>query len=98
MLILASQTLEAEVGDGTNAVMILAASLLENADELLRMVRPHKFAITELFAGYRYDFQGLKPTEVAEGYELAGKKALEILPGRPDSVLFSIKRSKWLLF
>jgi len=60
MLILASQTQEQEIGDGTNMVMILGASLLENADELLRM--------------------GLKPTEVAEGYELAGKKALEILP------------------
>jgi T-complex protein 1 subunit theta len=60
MLILASQTLEQEVGDGTNGIMIFGAALLENADELLRM--------------------GLKPTEIAEGYELAGKKALEILP------------------
>jgi len=60
MIILASQMQEQEVGDGTNTVMILAASLLENAEELLRM--------------------GLKPTEIADGYELAGKKALEILP------------------
>lgn len=39
MIILASQMQEQEVGDGTNLVMILAASLLENAEELLRMVR-----------------------------------------------------------
>ncbi len=38
MIILASQMQEQEVGDGTNAVIILAAALLEQADELLRMV------------------------------------------------------------
>jgi len=60
IVVMAGQAQEQEVGDGTNGVIILAASLLENADELLRM--------------------GLKPAEISEGYDLAGKKALEILP------------------
>lgn len=59
MMILGSQMMEQEVGDGTNLVIMLAGALLKEAEELLRM--------------------GLKPTEVAEGYELALEKALEIL-------------------
>ena len=59
MMILGSQMQEAEVGDGTNLVIILAGSLLKEAEDLIRM--------------------GLKPTEVAEGYELALNKALEFL-------------------
>jgi len=59
MMILGSQMQEAEVGDGTNLVIILAGSLLKEAEDLIRM--------------------GLKPTEVAEGYELALNKALEYL-------------------
>lgn len=39
ILILASQTQDQEVGDGTNGVMMFGSALLENADELLRMVR-----------------------------------------------------------
>lgn len=50
----------AQVGDGTNFVLVLAGALLENAEELLRM--------------------GLSPSEVIEGYQMAGKKALSILP------------------
>lgn len=50
---------EAEVGDGTNQVLMLAAALLSGAEDLLRM--------------------GIKPVEIAEGYEVAAKKALEIL-------------------
>ncbi|XP_070567693.1 T-complex protein 1 subunit theta-like [Ptychodera flava] len=60
MLVLASQQMEQEIGDGTNFVLVFAGALLENAEELLRM--------------------GLSPTEVIEGYENAGKKAVEILP------------------
>lgn len=59
MLIFASQMQEQEVGDGTNSVLILASSLLENAEELIRM--------------------GLSPSEIADGYDLAAKKALEFL-------------------
>lgn len=43
MLIAASQMQESEVGDGTNFVVILGASLLENAEELLRMVKLKTF-------------------------------------------------------
>ncbi|KAF5307315.1 hypothetical protein FQR65_LT07031 [Abscondita terminalis] len=59
LMILASEMQDAEVGDGTNFVIILAGALLENAEELLRM--------------------GVTPTEVAEGYEKALKKSLDIL-------------------
>lgn len=60
LLIYASQMQEAEIGDGTNFVIIFAAKLLEKAENLLRM--------------------GLSPAEVIEGYDLAAKKALELLP------------------
>jgi len=59
MMILGSQMMEQEVGDGTNFVIVLAGALLKEAEDLVRM--------------------GLKPTEVAEGYELACRKALEFL-------------------
>jgi T-complex protein 1 subunit theta len=59
MMILGSQMMEQEVGDGTNFVIILAGALLKEAEDLVRM--------------------GLKPTEVAEGYEIACRKALEVL-------------------
>lgn len=59
MMVLGSQMMEQEVGDGTNFVIILAGALLAEAEELIRM--------------------GLKPTEIAEGYEQALEKALEIL-------------------
>jgi len=61
MMILGSQMMEQEVGDGTNFVIILAGALLKEAEDLVRM--------------------GLKPTEVAEGYEIACRKALEVLEG-----------------
>ncbi|KAJ8027466.1 T-complex protein 1 subunit theta [Holothuria leucospilota] len=60
MLVLATQQMEQEIGDGTNFVMVFAGALLEYAEDLLRM--------------------GLSPTEVIEGYEVALKKTLEILP------------------
>lgn len=60
MMILGSQMMEQEVGDGTNLVILLAGALLAEAEDLIRM--------------------GIKPTEVAEGYELALEKALEELP------------------
>jgi len=60
MLVMASQQQEQECGDGTNFVLVFAGSLLQSAEELLRL--------------------GLSVTEVIEGYELALKKAHEILP------------------
>ncbi|GLV31809.1 Chaperonin containing TCP1 subunit 8 [Carabus blaptoides fortunei] len=60
LMVLASQMQDAEVGDGTNFVVILAGALLEAAEELLRL--------------------GVTPGEVAEGYERALDKCLEILP------------------
>ena len=60
LLVLASQQQDAEVGDGTNFVIILAGKLLEKAEHLLKM--------------------GLSPVEVIDGYNLALKKTLEILP------------------
>jgi T-complex protein 1 subunit theta len=59
MMILGSQMMEQEVGDGTNFVIVFAGALLAEAEELIRM--------------------GLKPTEIAEGYELALERALEVL-------------------
>lgn len=38
LLVLASEMQEAEVGDGTNFVIIFAGALLEAAEELLRLV------------------------------------------------------------
>lgn len=39
LLVLASKMQEAEVGDGTNFVIIFAGALLEAAEELLRLVK-----------------------------------------------------------
>lgn len=60
LMVLGSQMQESEVGDGTNFVIIMAGSLLEHAEELLRL--------------------GVTTSEIAEGYEKALVKALEILP------------------
>ncbi|XP_023014869.1 chaperonin containing TCP1 subunit 8 [Leptinotarsa decemlineata] len=59
LMIMGSQMQDAEVGDGTNFVIILAGALLEHAEELIRL--------------------GITPTEIAEGYEKALDKCLEIL-------------------
>ncbi|XP_033635398.1 T-complex protein 1 subunit theta-like [Asterias rubens] len=71
MLVLASQQMEQEIGDGTNFVLVFAGALLEYAEDLLRM--------------------GLSPTEVIEGYELACKKTLEILPDLSCGALKDLK-------
>uniref|UniRef100_A0A4D5RA64 T-complex protein 1 subunit theta n=1 Tax=Scolopendra viridis TaxID=118503 RepID=A0A4D5RA64_SCOVI len=60
MVVFGSQMQEQEIGDGTNFVIVIAGSLLDGAEDLLRM--------------------GLTPSEIAEGYEMALKKALDILP------------------
>jgi len=39
MVVMASQQQEQECGDGTNFVLVFAGALLENAEQLLRMVR-----------------------------------------------------------
>ncbi|KAJ2785879.1 T-complex protein 1 subunit theta [Coemansia javaensis] len=57
LIVMASQQQEAEAGDGTNYVVILASELLQKAEPLLRM--------------------GLHPSEIARGYELALKAALD---------------------
>lgn len=49
LMVLASQMQEHEVGDGTNFVIILAGSLLENAEELLRL----GVTTTEIADGYK---------------------------------------------
>lgn len=60
LMVMASEMQDAEVGDGTNFVVIFAGSLLEKAEELLRL--------------------GITTAEIADGYEKAMEKALEILP------------------
>ncbi|XP_050348408.1 T-complex protein 1 subunit theta [Nymphalis io] len=60
LMVLASQMQDAEVGDGTNFVIVISGALLEAAEELLRL--------------------GVTTTEIAEGYERALDKCLEILP------------------
>lgn len=60
LMVMSSQMQEAEVGDGTNFVVIFAGALLDSAEELLRL--------------------GVTTSEIAEGYEIALEKALEILP------------------
>ncbi|CAD5226986.1 unnamed protein product [Bursaphelenchus xylophilus] len=60
MLVMAAEMQEKQIGDNTNTVLIFAAALLENANELINM--------------------GLKPVEIAAGYELAFEKTAEILP------------------
>jgi len=62
MLVMASQSQEAEVGDATNLVVTLAGELLSKAEHLLKM--------------------GLHTSDVVEGYDKAGKRALEMLSGR----------------
>jgi T-complex protein 1 subunit theta len=67
LLVMASQQQEAEMGDGTNMVIVLAGELLKKAEELLRL--------------------GLKTTDIAGGYEKAGKEAVKCLEGlEVDSV------------
>nr|AWT57841.1 T-complex protein 1 [Chilo suppressalis]AWT57842.1 T-complex protein 1 [Chilo suppressalis] len=60
LMVLGSQMQDAEVGDGTNFVIVLSGALLEAAEELLRL--------------------GVTTSEIAEGYEKAMDKCLEILP------------------
>ncbi|XP_055386829.1 T-complex protein 1 subunit theta [Condylostylus longicornis] len=60
LMVMGSHMQEAEVGDGTNFVVIFAGALLDGAEELLRL--------------------GVTASEIAEGYEIALQKAIEILP------------------
>uniref|UniRef100_D3TM06 T-complex protein 1 subunit theta n=1 Tax=Glossina morsitans morsitans TaxID=37546 RepID=D3TM06_GLOMM len=60
LMVMASEMQDAEVGDGTNFVVIFAGALLEKAEELLRL--------------------GITTGEIADGYEKALAKALEVLP------------------
>lgn len=60
LMVLASQMQDSEVGDGTNFVIVISGTLLEAAEELLRL--------------------GITTSEIAEGYERALDKCLEILP------------------
>ncbi|MGH0187641.1 UNVERIFIED_CONTAM: hypothetical protein FKN15_025868 [Acipenser sinensis] len=49
MLVMATQAQEQEIGDGTNFVLILAGSLLENAEELLKL----GLSVSEITEGYK---------------------------------------------
>ncbi|KRZ24125.1 T-complex protein 1 subunit theta [Trichinella pseudospiralis] len=60
LLVMASEMMDSQIGDGTNSVMILSASLLDSARELIRM--------------------GLNVSQIISGYNMASKKALEVLP------------------
>ncbi|KAH8389029.1 hypothetical protein KR200_009783 [Drosophila serrata] len=60
LIVMASQMQDAEVGDGTNFVVVLAGALLESSEDLLRL--------------------GITTAEIADGYEKALEKSLEILP------------------
>lgn len=71
LMIYASEMQDAEVGDGTNFVIILAGALLECSEELIRL--------------------GVTPTEIAEGYEQALEKCLEILP---SLVCYTVKDNR----
>ncbi|BFZ24873.1 hypothetical protein BsWGS_27912 [Bradybaena similaris] len=77
IIVMASLQQEQECGDGTNFVLGFAGSLLENAEELLRM--------------------GLSVAEVTEGYEIAVKKALEILPGLSIGNLKNLRNKEEVL-
>jgi T-complex protein 1 subunit theta len=48
MMVMATQMMEQEVGDGTNFVLVLAGALMANAEELLRM----GLSPTEIAEGY----------------------------------------------
>lgn len=71
LMVLASQMQDSEVGDGTNFVIVISGTLLEAAEELLRL--------------------GITTSEIAEGYEKALDKCLEILP---ELVCYEIKDYK----
>src|SRR4051794_8820052 len=73
MLILAAKMQSQEVGDGTNAVIMLAAALLEHAAELLKMVQKwiRYDRNGHVTVSLCIDAQGLNPVEIAEGYEMA---------------------------
>ncbi|KRZ72878.1 Pre-rRNA-processing protein TSR1 -like protein [Trichinella papuae] len=60
LLVMASEMMDSQIGDGTNSIMILSASLLDSAKELIRM--------------------GLNVSQIISGYNMASKKALEVLP------------------
>ncbi len=59
LLIELAKAVDAEVGDGTTSVVVLAGKLLEHAQTLLD--------------------EGIHPTIIIEGFELAKRKALEII-------------------
>lgn len=75
MIIMATQRQEAQIGDNTNTVLIFAAALLEHANELIKMVCLNFPELPDTA-----QFQGLKPVEIANGYESAYSHAAEILP------------------
>merc|ERR1719328_147656 len=77
MMILGSQMMEQEVGDGTNLVIVLAGALLKESEDLLRM--------------------GIKPTEVASGYELALEKALTVLETLPCKEVKDVRNESEVL-
>merc|ERR1711977_371949 len=64
LLVMASQQQEAEMGDGTNMVIVLAGELLKKAEELIRM----GLKTSDIVSGY----------EKAQNYALKCLEALEV--------------------
>ena len=89
LLILASEMQEKEVGDGTNFTIIFASALLQNAAELLNMVYFDFLGFFKVNFYFFFLFKGLSPIEIIDGYNIALKRAVEILP----SIEFSTQTS-----
>lgn len=71
LLVMASQQQEAEMGDATNLVIILAGELLKKAEELIRM----GLKTSDIVLGY-------EKAQLAALQTLEGRCCLCILPGQ----------------
>src|SRR5437762_14179664 len=60
LIVMASQQQEAEMGDATNLVIVLAGELLKNAEELLRMGLKTSDIITGYERAQKYALEGLE--------------------------------------
>ena len=73
LLVMASQQQEAEMGDATNMVIVLAGELLKKAEELIRM----GLKTSDIVSGYeKAQNHALKCLEGDEGFTLLIRPAL----------------------